>query len=177
MIRKALALGLVMLMVTGCVGKNWGTQGIPFFTVSDDMKASLEEFKKLESFLASKVGDWDLAQVEEHIRESSKIVRQEGDYPDLLPERHATLNGKQVMVSRVWRFTTLERFTASIPTIGTRSAQRVGFVLQADEANGKLSRVQTSFTYLPDREKDFSTKPIVAAGLAAAGTLILLSQD
>jgi hypothetical protein len=177
MIRKTLALGLVCLLLTGCVGKNWGTQGIPFFPVSDDARASLEEFQKLEAFLATKVGDWDLAQVEEYIRESSKIVREKGEFPDPLPERHASTNGKQTTVTRIWRFTTLERLTVSVPTIGMQRASRVGFVLQADEANGKLSRVQTSFTSLPDHERDFSTKPIIAAGLAAAGTLILLSTQ
>jgi hypothetical protein len=175
MTRRILALAVLASLVSGCIGKNWGTQGVPFFPVSDDLKASLEEFQKLETFLAGKVGEWDLAEVEKHILESSKVVRDKDQYPELIPERHASLGGKQTMVSRVWRFTTLERGTSSLPTYGWRKGLRVGFVLQADETNGKLSRVQTSFTYLPDREKEFSTKPLVAGALAAAGTLILLT--
>jgi hypothetical protein len=168
---------LVVVLLSGCVGRNWGTQGVPFFPVTDDMRASLEEFKQLEAFLAGKIGDWSLAEVEDHIVKISHTVREAGDFPEPLPERHASVNGKQTVVSRVWRFTTLDRFTLSVPTIGHRQGRRVGFVLQADENAGKLARVQTSFTYLTDKERDFSTKPLVAGALAAAGTFILLSAD
>jgi hypothetical protein len=173
--RRILMVSLVAMFLTGCIGKNWGTQGVPFFPVSDDVRASFGEFTKLEGFLGSKVGEWDLEHVEAYIRDSSKIIRDRDEYPEPIPERHASVTAKQTTISRVWRFSTLERGTSSLPTYGWRKGLRVGFVLQADETNGKLSRVQTSFTYLTDREREFSTKPIIAAGLAAAGTLILLT--
>jgi hypothetical protein len=174
---RVTALALVGLTVSGCIGKQWGTQNVPFFPVSEDTRQSLEELTRLEGFLTSKIGEWTLADVESHIRESSRRVREAEEYPDPLPERHAAINGKQAVVSRVWRFATVDRTSVKVPMFGHHNGQRVGFMLQADEQGGKLARVQTSFTYLTDREKDFSTKPLVTGALAVGGALILLSAD
>ncbi len=174
-IRLALGVGVVLLALSGCVGKQWGTQGVPFFPLTEDTRASLEEFVKLEEYLSGKIGVWDLAQVEDYITSNSKIIREKNQYPAPLPERQAMVNGKQRLVSRVWRFTTIDRRTLSLPAYGRQSGKRVGFVLQADEQGGKVPRIQTSFTYLPDQERDFSTKPIVTGAVAVGATLLLLA--
>ena len=169
------ALTLTIALGSGCVGNQWGTQGVPFFAVGDDARQSLEQLKQLETFLVSKIGHWDLSQAEEYVRQSSSRVREADKYPEPLPERLASVNGTQAVITRVWRFTTSGRKSMNLPLYGRHRGQRVGYVLQVDERDGKLARVQTSFTYLTDQEQDLSTKPLIAGALAVAGALILLS--
>jgi hypothetical protein len=187
LIRRYASRGVVLLLalltwsLTGCVGKQWGTQGAPFFPMSRDLHASLDEFQRLEQRVSAKIGVWDLARVEDFILSYGKVVptstngvrEKVADAP--LPERHVTVTRDQRIVSRIWRFTTVDRKTTSIPLFGTYQGRRVAFVLQVDEEAGRVARVQTSFSYLPDKEADLSSKPLITGALAIGATLLLLA--
>lgn len=170
-----LLVALFTLGVSGCATSTTGHQGSPPFDYNnEDLRASLEGFTKLADALETRIGVWSLNDVEKHITDSSKVAREKGSHPDLLPERHTTATAKNKVVTKVWRFASISAKTLSLPIVSWRDVSNIGFSLSATEHNGKLVEVKTSFVPMPESSVSYSTKDALLLGVGAGATLFLL---
>lgn len=170
-----LIIALFAIGVAGCASSTKGYQGSPPFDYnSEDLRASLEEFTKLADALETQIGVWGVNDVERHIITSSKVAREKGSYPDLMPERHTTATAKNKVVTKVWRFASISNKTLSLPIVSWRDVSNIGFSLSATEHNGKLVEVKTSFVPMPEHGVSYATKDAILMGAGAAAVLFLL---
>lgn len=170
-----LLVALFTIGAAGCASSTTGHQGSPFFDYnSEDLKASLKEFLKLEGEVKTHLLTWSLADVENHILTSSKVAREEKSLPEPLPERHATINMHGELITYTWRFAPISVKTLSIPVRSWRDASNVGFSFSATEYNGKLVEVKTGFVPMPESTVTDSTKDLILLGVGAGATLFLL---
>ncbi|MBI2640580.1 MAG: hypothetical protein HYW91_01680 [Candidatus Sungbacteria bacterium] len=168
---------LFIVGAAGCATVSTDQQGglfLPYDLDKEDFEAGLRALMDLETELTAKIGVWNLFDVDNHILTSSKVAREKGSYPDLLPDRHATITAQNKVVTHTFRFAVISTKTLSIPVKSWRKGTSMGLSLSATAHNNKLVEVKTGFTTLPTRSTSYSSKDAVLMLGGGVAVLFLL---
>jgi len=173
-----LMVPFLLVVAVGCIAKSTNIQNIPFFTFQEDYKANIASVRKIGDKIIAQKGIWRFEDVEKFILDLSTDVREKADYAEPKPEFHFLYKGsdpESKSEAFTWKFAIIDEKIVTFLLKSRRDAVKNGYTLQVDFVGNKVSQVGGGVISLTDKESEISSRHLISAGVAAAGTLLLIS--